>query len=162
MKKILFLSLLLTISIFLNSCSTDVIKSIEVDNTIYRNVYLYSFKDAQIDDVRPNYLPIDPPTTNGYVYSYEKLSPGDTVRVWTNFTFGDIGTSVSYSNFGTDAIVVELIETYSLKLERKSDTYKITYYPASEYYTIHEGKEITKLTKHTFEVVKEKVTINYE
>ena len=162
MKKIFLLSLLLTVTILLNSCSTDVIESIKVDEITYRTVYLYSFKDAQIEGVQPNYLPMDPPTANGYVYSCEKLSPGDTIRVWTNFRFGDVGNSLTYSDLGTNAIVVELIETYSIKLERKSDTYKITYYPSTGLGTFHEGKEITELTKHTFEVVKERVTIYYE
>jgi hypothetical protein len=162
MKKIFFAVVVIIVSIFFVSChNNDKIESIEVDNEEYKTIYLYSFKDAEIDN---EFMYIEncdvSPSSCGYVYSSEVLSVGDTINVWTNCFFN----SGDSSTIGTYAVVEEIVDTYNVKIEEKKDTYIITYYIIENYdrKTVSEKQELSKIEENKIEVFKERVTIKYK
>ena len=152
MKKIVVLTnLILIFTILFCSCSTDKISSVSVDDKVYRTIYLYSFKDAQIDkeydsDINTNIKL----TTNGFVYSTQKLLPGEKITVWNWYFEYCIAT------------VDEVIEVYRIEIKSTSDTYKITYYSLPVKETVSEKRDIQALKMQKIEVVKERVIITYE
>ena len=169
MKKIgLLVSIVLIIAIFFCSCSANSeIKSVVIDDVEYKTIYLYSFKNAQIDKYVKTLQTEVEPTESGFVYSSGKLSPGDTVKVWSNSFFNeDISNSsgnfaVTDSDFGTIAVVDKVMETYCVEIKSTNSTYRITYYTYSGE-TVSEKKNIEEIEKHNIEVTKERVTIKYE
>ena len=163
MKKIgLLVSVVLIISNFFCACSAkSEIKSVVIDDVEYKTIYLYSFKDAQIDKYVKTLQTEVEPTESGFVYSSEKLSPGDTVKVWNNYRFTDDISDWDLSLFGTIAVVDKVMETYCIAIKSTDSTYRITYYTYSGE-TVSEKKNIEEIEKHKIEVTKERVTIKYE
>ena len=87
MKKSLIV-FLLVIVVLLPSCIENTkIKSVTADNVKYETVYLYSFENAEINEISPFMINYTKPKPNGYIYSCNKLSPGDTIKVWNNILF---------------------------------------------------------------------------
>lgn len=167
MKRIFPLATLcFIISIFLLSCDgNEKIKSVEVDDTEYSTFYLYRFEEAEVG-LKYSYLndSVQKPTSSGYIYSSQNLSSGDTIKVWGNIIFYDEYETVDYyntSSIGTNAIVKEKLDTYNITIEEKSDTYVITYYTHKNS-TFSQKEDIIEVEKHKIEVVKERVTIEYE
>ena len=111
------------------------------------------------------YLPNTTPTSNGFVYSTEVLSAGDTVTVWPYHRFGENNSSsLTAADYGTTATIEKLIAVYRIEIETKKETYKITYYknPAFLTHTVSEEKDLPTLDPQKIEVTKERVTIKYE
>ena len=105
-KILCFAVILSMLLVSLCSCGANLGQIVEVcvDNiTTYPTIYLYSFKDAQIDDLYTINIP-RMPTATGYIYSKKELKEGDTVNVWSNIRFKDESTPLGYRN-GTDAVV---------------------------------------------------------
>ena len=168
MKKFISIILLFSSVLFmLCSCGNygNNISSVSIDNIskTYKTVYLYSFKDASIDDYYQDDSSDMPPTATGYVYSTEKLKVGDKIEVWSNLWFGNLN-SYPYGNSrrGTNAVVSRIVATYRVTVEEKEDTYIITYYTISESSSASKRKDLKELTKHKIEVTKERVIINYD
>ena len=167
MKKLFYLlSIVLAITTLLCSCSvirnTDTISSVIIDDKEYKTIYLYSFKDAKIDNYKDSSSNTNDtkPTATGFVYSTQKLLPGSKISVWENCYFYE---NEYYSNDGTIAIVDEKIETYHIKVQHKDDTYIIEYYGAPWMYTNTASKrEDLDLNAQKIEIVKERVIIKYE
>ena len=156
----LFLVLVL-VSFALLSCSQNNIKAIKVDEKNYYTYYLYSFKDAIITD---NYTMLEtsnPPTKTGYIYSTEKLKPGDSIKVWNNILFNGIDNYVSSTMFGTDAIVDKIIEVYPIKVDSGKETYTITYFDIKSAKTVSDKTDLKEPSRSKIEVTKERVTIEY-
>ena len=156
-KSISFFFVLVFFSCVLLSCSQKGIKSITVDNKIYNTYYLYSFKDALISD---DYSMIDagnPPTETGYIYSTEKLNPGDSIKVWTNILF----RKANEYELGTIAIVDSIIEVYPIKLDRGKESYTITYFDIKSAKTVSDKTDLKEPSRSKIEVTKERVTIEY-
>ena len=131
-----------------------------IDTQKHNTVYLYSFKDAQIAD---EYRTIwdDTPTQSGYVYSTKKLNSGESIQVWTHMHWGSVQTS-NELGVGVSAVVDELIETYSIDVDAKTDTYRIAYFEFSMVKTTFSDRELVQeLKKSEVEVVKERVSIEY-
>ncbi len=171
MKKIISLICLsLIFSIVLSSCSTEKVESVTIDNVEYKTLYLYSFKDAEISGYS-GLMPVYP-TVDGYVYSTEKLSPGDIIRVWSTFLFyekplstADIITDIiTEDRFGTNAVVDKLLETYRVKVEPNGDTYLITCYTVEDYScsTAHNREDLSAIEKQKIEIVKDRAVIKYD
>ena len=165
MKKVISLiSLILALSILLCSCTTQKAKSVIIDDKEYRTIYLYSFKDAEIDGGYINYLHKDAePTDSGYAYSYRELFPGDSIRVWINFYFGvdDSETSL-ISDWGTNAIVDAHIKTYQIEVKKNRSTYNIKYYTIkNEYDTATEIEDLSPIEVEEIEIVHERVVVKY-
>ena len=171
MKKYVCLTcVVLIISILFCACfDGDKISSIIIDDIEYKTIYLYSFRDAQLDKLNNEHKnlrqPEITPSVYGFVYSDEKLSPGDSIRVWDTFLFSDSSSATIGSlDFGTTAVVDKLIEVHTVKVESKKDTYKITCYQFGDedYKTATKKEDLTELEVQKIEVVKERVTIKYE
>lgn len=165
-KTFYFASILLTIAVFLCSCSSnEAVKSIQINDAKYETIYLYSFKNAQIDGQYEEVVTNmgTQPTANGYVYSTEKLSPGDMITVWDHIKFAN-HASASRFGLGTTATVDEVIDVYRIEVETKKDTYKITYYDLvnSIHMTASERQDLCEIKTQKIEIVKEHVTIQYE
>ena len=167
-KVVLLVSIVLIIANLFCSCSAgNEIKSVVVDDVEYSTIYLYSFKNAQIDNYVKTLQTEVAPTESGFVYSSEKLSSGDAVKVWTGYYFTDKFSNSSGnfavigSDFGTIAVVDKVIEIYRIEIKSTDSTYRITYftYPIK---TVSEEKDIGEIEKHKIEVTKERVTIKYE
>ena len=167
MKRIiLFTSLLLVLCGLFLSCATDnKIKSVFIDDTEYKTIYLYSFKDAQIINASRIYANANiEPTESGFIYSTSKKAPGDSIKVW-RYVLASSSTSQTFftdADLGVNAVVDEVIEVYRVKVERKKDTYKITYYEEPSFNTFSGENDNYQIKAHTVEVVKERVMINYE
>lgn len=164
MKKVYLITILLIASSFFCSCTINrKIASVQIDDTVYSSMYLYSFDNADIS----SYTLFPPhdvaPTPSGYTYSTEKLSSGDTIKVWGNIRFRTESENyLSSGDFGTTATVNKLIETYQIKVKEKKDTYVITYFDISNRTSSINPEHINKVEKVTIEVVKERVIINYK
>ena len=131
-----FISIILLFSFIMlgtSSCGMeDKIKYIEVDETKYYPVYMYSFRDAMISKNYTKFSETEDPTECGYVLSREKLEVGDEITVWTNIHFKDNENDwFSSDHLGVTAMVDKVVKVYSLKAERKSDVYVLTYYNRS-------------------------------
>lgn len=142
------------------------IDNIKVDDSVHQTIYLYSFKDANMEGLERGFYENTKisPTPFGYVFSTRKLSSGDSVQVWNGI--GYHWETPSYSGqaytVGTDAVVDKVIKTYRVSIEEKTDTYKVTYYEMPANKTFSTQEEIEDLTSQKIEVVKERVTIQYE
>ena len=165
MKKVVFMvATVLTISFLLCSCTTNsTIEAVIVDGVEYKTVYLYSFENAELDSNLKHfpYRNISP-TACGYTYSSQKLSPGDTINVWSNCVYRETSsTSINSSDFGTNAVVTKMIKTYQISIREAQDTYIITYYEFNRD-TATNKEDLKEIKRNTIEVVKERVTIKYE
>lgn len=150
------------------SITRNNIESIKVDNAEYETVYLYAFRDADLDgefycDILNHNIHHD---SYGYTYSSEKLFPGDVINVW-NSCFkrsSKNGNSVTYSSvsYGATAIVDKLIDTYRIEVKETADTFIITYYEAPRFNTATNREDLEEIKKNTIEVVKSRATIIYE
>ena len=166
-KKFVCLCLVLFIALFsLLSCSRNNIKAITVDDKYYYTYYLYSFKDAKINNYQENndYFitsTSNPPTKTGYVYSSEKLESGDSIKVWNNLLFSAEDDYVSSSMLGTDAVVDEVIDVYYIEVTSNKETYTITYFDLQSKSTVSNKSELREPSKNKIKVTKERVTIEY-
>lgn len=162
MKKIISLiSVLLIIMIFCSCAINGNIASIKIDDAEYKNIYLYSFKDAQINDFSSTIANIVP-TESGYIYSTEKLLPGDSIKVWEHAFFGDNDLSyVTSSNIGTTAVVDEIIEVYPIQIKKAGSNYRITYYQVV-FNTVSEKQDLGEVIENKIEIDKSRVIIKYE
>ena len=143
------------------SCGKNDIKSIKVDETSYNTYYLYSFKDAIITDNYTFLVASNPPTETGFIYSAEKLKPGDSIKVWNNILFDPSDNYVSSSMVGTNAVVDKIIEVYPIKVNNEKETYIITYFDIKSTKTVSDKSDLNEPTKNKIEVAKERVTIEY-
>ena len=161
-KKCACLCLVLVFTLLnLLSCSRNNIKAVTVDEVEYRTYYLYSFKDADITDDYSILADWGTPTKTGYVYSNEKLKPGDNIRVWNNLLFKVAGNTISSDMFGTVAIVDKIIEVYSIKIDNNKETYIITYFDINYNKTVSNKADLEEPVKSKIEVTKERATIEY-
>jgi hypothetical protein len=166
MKKIIVSILMLCLlCTTLSSCAVapGKISSVKVDDlTTYQTLYLYSFKDAPVDNLigaTGGAL-----TTTGYVYSNSKLEPGDTIEVWQQFKFGE--SSYKYS-YGTTAIVDKKIDEFGVRVSAKNGTYVITYYTLEDSFslresTVREKHELKDTVKNKIQVSQDRVIIVFE
>lgn len=168
MKKLISILLSLFILVLsLCSCGTNrihkKIKSITVDTLKYETIYLYSFKNAKLDNVVKDLSPETAPTQTGYILSTSKLDSGDEVKVWTRHYFGE---NYYNSSKGTTAVVDKLVETYSIKINNNDETYLISLFNVNEpwqwnTHTVSEKTELEVVFRQ-IEVTKERVTIEYD
>ena len=165
MKKIISLIGILLIIMIFCSCSVNGnIASIKIDDVEYKNVYLYSFKDAQINEFSSTIANIIP-TESGYIYSTEKLSPGDSIKVWEYAYFGDNDLPfMTSSDMGTTAVVDKIIEVYPIQIKKVGSNYKITYYEwsTSIFNTVSNKQDLREITEQKIEIDKQRVIIKYE
>ena len=165
MKKWLLVLLVFSCLVFLNSCFfNERIEMVKVDDAVYENVYLYSFKDAELEGTNVSHLFEDfSPTSCGYVYSNKELSAGDKIKVWEYQLDRNKDNIYSFNDFGTDAIVDELIESYYIKVKESKDTYIITYYEFGGFNSTASNKQdLCEIEMNKIEVVKERATIKYK
>ena len=166
MKKSIALALvILLVALTLSSCSFSNVESVKIDDTYYyRTIYLYSFKNAMVDNFYSYTDSAKVPTQTGYVYSYEKLSSGDSIKVWNRYYFTDsIDNYGYYDSRGTYATVDRLVYTYRVEVSETNDTFMITHYNSIPYNDTASSKnELPELTKEKIEVVKERVVITYQ
>ena len=165
MKRLLFLtSFSLAIAILFCSCfysPVTKVASVTIDDKEYKTLYLYSFKGAKPGDKYTYDPPLYVrPSSNGYVYSYEKLSPDDTIKVWTNFLF--LRSDRIAFDSGTNAVVVKMIRSYPVEIQESFDTYRIKCYRCPPYSSVPYEEDICKPEVHQFEVSKDRVTVKYD
>ena len=88
MKKIIALAtLILILAAMLVSCGTPVIRSVKVDDIgTYQTVYLYSFKEADVDGYRYKDSEGELSKT-GFIYTTSKYNSGDKIRVYSELQF---------------------------------------------------------------------------
>ena len=171
MKRFISIIILFTtLLLLLSSCTNfgNDISSVGIDGVskTYTTVYLYSFKNAAIDENYESTTSDETPTSEGYIYSTEKLKSGDKIRVWKDFKFGVSSSQwLGDRTSGTYAVVDRIVKTYRVSVEEKEDTYIITYY------TVYgndgndcasKKKNLKELTKHKIEVAKDRVIIEYD
>lgn len=152
-KKIVFLLLVITTLILLTSCNSKTISNVSVNNDNYFSFYLYEFENANVSDYRLIEAEDEIPTSSGFIFSRENLEEDDTIKVWTLTFFGETG-------LGTNAKVVSKKSEYPIKVKANIDTYTITYYEFPKPYTY--SSEIIEPTRHTIEVSKDNVIIEYK
>lgn len=172
MKKICTaIAVFLSVSLLLCSCDSDDVSSVRIADSasIYETIYLYSFKDAQIDEHFESTTSTEIPSSTGYVYSTEKLEVGDTIKVWQDFKFGESPTSswTDDRTRGTDAIVDKIVDTFKIHIEEKSGTFVITYYSIEGAFyfsgtTVTNRDNLKEVEKHKIEISKERVIIEYD
>ena len=165
MKKSIALALvILLVALTLSSCSFSNVESVKIDDINYRTIYLYSFKNAMVDDFYSTESTSKVPTQTGYVYSYEKLSSGDSIKVWNQYYFYDRTDNYGYyGSSGTFATVDRLVYTYRVEVSETNDTFMITHYNSIPYNDTASSKnELPELTKEKIKVVKERVVITYQ
>jgi hypothetical protein len=171
MKKIVSIITMLATLLILCACSpTEKVKSVHVDSSEYLTIYVYSFKDATIDSKFESSSSIATPTSKGYIYSTEKLAIGDTIKVWNNFKFGEKNPSswTDTREYGANAIVDKIVNTYRITVKSGTDSYVITYFkPESSYYNLSNSsvsniEDLEKIVEHKIEVSKERVIIEYD
>ena len=149
---------------------SDDISYVQIDTSLLytcQTIYLYAFKNAKID---PNYestSSTETPSSTGYIYSYDKLEVGDSIKVWQDFMFGKKTSSYQDDRQrGTEAIVDEIVAVYRVKVKRNTDTYIITYYTVPDtsisYTTVTKRESVKELEKHKIEITKDRVIINYD
>ena len=157
MKRLLAV-LLITIMAMLNltSCeSYENVVEVECDGTAFKTIYLYYFEDA---DITGYYGDSIAPTKSGYVYSNQKLSVGDRIKVWKEYVFGKGISQVS----GTTAVVKELVETYGITVSSSSDRFDITCYTLNESNIITEGRYCDTEKSELEEPKKQKINVPQE
>lgn len=169
MKKIVSLFTMIAMLLILCSCSFGgKVQSVQVDSTEYLTIYVYSFKDAEIDPNFESSTSSATPTYTGYVYSTEKLSVGDDIKVWNNFKFGEKGASswTDTRKTGANATVDKIVKTYRVTVKSSNDSYVITYYKlkSSSYYdsSVSNIEDLVEIVKHKIKVSKERVIIKYD
>ena len=172
MKKFLFAILFFIFVFALAACaSIGNVQSVTVDDTEYKTIYLYSFKDANITKKYNALNSSDStPTSCGFIYSTEKLSVGDSITVWETYIFSKTNTNnnsyndSSNSSVGTKAIIDKVVAIYRINVDATFDTYKITYYkfPSSFDLCVSNEDQICSLSEQNIEVVKDRVLIKYE
>lgn len=173
MKRFLVLILVFILIISISACDTErEIKSVTIDDKTYYSLFLYSFTDAEIPEKYSEILdtPIEQPAKDGYAVTKDKNA--DTIDVFEQFvrtnsdlseiTPNDVYSTSSFGTIAINAKVKELIESYPITIEHKSDTYVITYY-TYEYSTDTDKDRLIEesLKKTTIEVVKDNVVIEY-
>lgn len=171
MKKAVSLAILtvMLLSIFC-SCGqvSGKISYVRVGDLLsYKTLYLYKFKDAEIDSIYESTTSTETPTSSGYVYSTEKLEVGDEIKVWSDFKFGEKGTGFTDTRkSGTMATVEKIVETFRVKVSANGDTYIITYYEVQHSSTsgssVSDKDNIKNVEKHKIQVTKDRVIIVYE
>ena len=152
-----------------DTAGSDNISSVQIDSLLftYQTVYLYSFKNATIDPDYESTSSTETPSSTGYVYSYNKLEVGDSIKVWQDFKFGTKTSSYQDDReSGTEAIIDEIVAVYRVQVKHNSDTYIITYYTVQDtsisYTTVTKRESVKELEKHKIEVTKDRVIINYD
>lgn len=168
MKKIIVSILMLCLlCTTLSSCAVapGKISSVKVDNlTTYQTLYLYSFKDATVDNLIKASENVETLTTTGYVYSNSKLAPGDPIEVWQQLKFGE---SSYQSSYGTTAIVDKKIDEFRVNVSAKNGTYVITYYTLEDSFslsksTVREKDELKDTVKNKIQISQDRVIIVFE
>ena len=137
---------------------------VEVDNWDIKTLYLYSFKEADVDNAIDVPSDGEMPTSNGYIYSNTRLEPGDSITVWQQFKFGE--SSIKYQN-GTTAVVKSVVDKFKVKASVKGDTYVITYYTLEDNLSVTkssvcEKNSIHEAVKNKIQVTKDRVMIVYD
>ena len=165
MKRLLFVVLFLCVIPLFSSCSSQKeIKSITIGENTYYSVYLCSFDNADINyEYTPLYKThIDHPTSSGYVFVKDRSI--ERADVWQQFYFNKDpnASSITSEDVKIHADIVDFVENYAIRLEKKRDTYVITYYTFS-YSTDTDLQRLKKqsLEKHTIEVTQDDVIISY-
>ncbi len=166
MKKIVsFITILATLLILCACSSVGKVQSVRVDSSEYLTIYIYSFKDATIDSNFESSSSNATPTSNGYIYSTQKLAVGDTIKVWNDFQFGEKKPSSLITLYGANAIVDNIVNTYRVKVKNSKDAYVITYFePESSFSSscVSNIEDLPKIVEHKIEVSKERVIIKYD
>lgn len=174
MKRFLSIALILVMLFSFSSCDSErEIKSVKIGDKTYYSLFLYSFTDAEIPEEYSEIsdTPIEEPAESGYAITKDK--DAEVIEVFEQFMRKNTDLSESDSNnsysvtsgYTTVAIkanVKELIESFPITIEHKSDTYVITYY-TYEYSTDTDKDRLIEksLEKTTIEVVKDNVVIEY-
>lgn len=165
-RKILMMALVFIILCMHSGCNTKrEIKSVTINETQYYPIYMYSFDEAEVSQEFQELFetPVEAPAEKGYVLSNESMAA--YVEVWEQFMFSNRdgeSTTVFASDLDKKATVVELEETYPITVKENKDTYLITYYTYSYSSDTQMNRLMeNSLSKHTVEVVKENVMIEY-
>ena len=168
MKKIVVCILIVCLlCATLTACTgtTGKISYVKVDDfSTIQTLYLYSFKDATVDNLIKATDGEGELTTTGYIYSNSKLDSGDTIEVWQQFKFGE--SSYQYK-YGTIAIVDKKVDEFRIKASVKNGTYVITYYTIEDSLTLSKStarnkNELADVVKNKIQVTKDRVTIVYD
>ena len=166
-----FLTLIAVLALILTSCTGNKqISYIQLDKLGgYYTIYLYSFDNAVIDPTYESSSSDATPTAKGYVYSNDKLSPGDTIEVWKEFKFGEKESSWSDNRkSGADATVVELIKTYHVKAKTSGSMCRISYYSINDSsymlynVTATNKNDLPKLEQKEIEVSVDRIIIHFD
>ena len=150
----------------LTSCSTvsyKDVKNLKIEGTTFKSFYLYEFEGADVSSCTvydDYYYYGDEPTVTGYIYSYEKLSVGAEIKVWSQYSFRHYDENVGdyVVENGTTAYVKSVVESYPVTLIRSDNAYNITVFSLED---ITEGQDtsvtdisdIAPAKKHRVEVV---------
>ena len=168
MKRLLA-ALLITIMAMLNltSCeSYENVVQVKCDGTTFKTIYLYYFEDADITGYEGTgheenyyyYYGSIAPTESGYVYSNQKLSVGDEIKVWEECDFSKGTSKVS----GTTAVVKELVETYGITVSSSSDRFDIVFYTVGDSNALINGKYCATEKSDLESIVENKVNVPQE
>lgn len=140
----------------LTSCeSYENVVEVECDGTAFKTIYLYYFENA---DITGYYGDSIAPTKSGYVYSNQKLSVGDRIKVWKEYDFSKSTSTVS----GTTAVVKKLVETYGITVSSSFDRFDITCYTLNGSNAIIEGRYCDTEKSELEEPKKQKINVPEE
>lgn len=173
MKKIIALIIVASLILTLVSCgsSSSNVSCVYIEGSsllstsICYTIYLYSFKNAEINAKYESTSSTEKPSSSGYIYSTEKLNVGDAIKVWNEFKFGEKTSSwTDDRQYGVNAIVDKIVAAYKITVKATSDTYIITYYSVEgsiSNTSVSKKENLKEIQMKKMEVSKDRAIIEY-